>query len=139
MDSEHSKQKPIIKAASACVWRGADVLLIKRGNALGKGYWSLPGGKLEVGETLQGCAARELLEETGVVADLRQKVGEFPLAMPEVSFEIHCFTGRYISGEARAGTDADDIAWVSLQNLTRYKLTPHVLEAMALAFKLISI
>jgi 8-oxo-dGTP diphosphatase len=136
---EHIKQKPIIKAASACVWREREVLLIKRGNTLGKGFWSLPGGKLEAGETLWDCANRELLEETGVVAHLNHVVGEFPLDTPDAIFEIHNFTGRYVRGEACAGTDADDIAWVALENLTSYKLTPHVLAAMAIAFKLVSV
>ncbi len=134
-----SKPKPIIKAASACVWREREVLLIKRGNDLGKGFWSLPGGKLEAGETLQACAHRELYEETGVTAELALFVGEFPLETPQAHFEIHNFTGHYVAGTACANTDALDVAWVNLEDLTHFTLTPHVLAAMALAFKLISV
>ena len=65
MAIEHSNPRPIIKAASACVWRGDEVLLVQRASALGKGLWSLPGGKLEAGETLHAAAHRELREETG--------------------------------------------------------------------------
>ena len=69
--STSSTSSPIIKAASACVWRDGEVLLARRGKTLGKGTWSLcPAGKLEPGETALEAAHRELLEETGVTAEL---------------------------------------------------------------------
>jgi 8-oxo-dGTP diphosphatase len=139
MTTDLSKQKPIIKAASACVWRNGEVLLIKRGNELGKGYWSFPGGKTEAGELAQACAIRELREETGLDVELKIQVGDFTVETKEAVYLISCFTGNYSNGTATAGTDADDVAWVSLGNLTQYRLTPQVLQAMALAFKLINL
>lgn len=115
------------------------MLLIKRGNALGKGFWSLPGGKTENGELANAAAMRELHEETGLEAELNTHVGDFAVDTNEATYLISCFTGNYAGGNVVAGTDADDVAWVNLDNLTHYRLTPQVLEAMALAFKLINL
>ena len=55
---------------SACVWRNGKMLIAKRSKPPFKGVWSLPGGHVELGEGLRDAARRELLEETGVEADL---------------------------------------------------------------------
>ena len=67
------QEKPVL-GASACVWKDGKVLVAKRGKAPNFGLWSLPGGHVELGETLQQAAARELHEETGVEADLAHLV-----------------------------------------------------------------
>ncbi len=139
MTENHSKQKPIIKAASACVWRGEDVLLIQRASTLGYGRWSLPGGKHEAGETDVEAAHRELLEETGVTASLEHSLGIFHIDVGDVIYAIHSFSGDYVDGEAKAGGDAGAIAWVHHTKLSDYHLTPNILEAVALARKLISL
>lgn len=139
MGIEIIKSKPIIKAASACVWQGDRLLLIQRGNDLGKGFWSLPGGRLEPDETLLACAYRELLEETGTTANLTHHVGNFPVDTAHAVYEIACFTGRFNGGELQAGSDAADAAWVALGDLTNYRLTPQILLAVAKAVKLVSL
>lgn len=139
MIREYSHQKPIIKAASACVWRGNEVLLIQRASALGRGHWSLPGGKHEAGETDIEAAHRELLEETGVTATLHVPLGIFHIDVGEVVYAIHSFSGTYVAGEANAGSDAGAVAWVNHAKLTDYNLAPNILEAVALARKLISL
>ena len=121
---DHSKHKPIIKAASACVWRGDEVLLIQRASTLGKGRWSLPGGKLEPGETDLEASHRELLEETGVHAALIHHVRQFDIDTPDVHFIINCFTGPLKSGVATAGTDAGAVAWVHYLELEKFSLAP---------------
>jgi 8-oxo-dGTP diphosphatase len=131
--------RPIIKAASACVWRGDEVLLAQRGKSWGYGYWSLPGGKIEAGETAQQAAARELFEETGVIATLRHHVGDFSLDGGDVHYVISCFTGPYISGEARAMTDAMAVAWVHWQRLSDYQLAFNNADAVLRARTITSI
>jgi 8-oxo-dGTP diphosphatase len=133
------KPSRIIKAASACVWRGDEVLLVQRGQALGYGRWSLPGGKLEGDETVAEAAARELFEETSVVADLRHFVGTFNAYSDQVAFEISCFTGAYLGGEARAGDDAMAVAWVDYRSLADFELAPNIETAVRLSRELLSV
>jgi 8-oxo-dGTP diphosphatase len=138
MGDEHNKQKPIIKAASACVWRDEDILLIQRASALGRGRWSLPGGKVDAGESLLESAHRELFEETGVKAALAQHVSDFNVETPDVIYMISCFTGPFVEGEAVAGSDAGAVAWTHWQSLGDFELAPNISEAVALARKLIT-
>lgn len=133
------KPLKIIKAASACVWRGDDVLLVQRGKALGHGRWSLPGGKMEDDETAADAAARELLEETGVVADLQHFVGTFNAYGDQMTFEISCFTGNYLRGEACAGDDAMAVAWVDYRKLAGFDLVPNIETAVRIARDLTSV
>lgn len=139
MIREHSDSKPIIKAASACVWRGDEVLLVQRGSALGRGRWSLPGGKLEPGETTLEAAHRELFEETRVSAGLTQHVGDFTVELPELVYIISCYTGPYSGGVAAASTDASAVSWTNWQDIHRYQLAPNIIEAVAIARKLTSV
>ena len=127
------KPIPIIKAASACVWRGDEVLLVQRGKALGHGRWSLPGGKIEGSETAEAAAARELFEETGVVADLKHFVGTFNAYGDQVTFVISCYAGEYLQGEARAGDDAMAVAWVDYRKLAGFDLVPNIETAVRIA------
>jgi ADP-ribose pyrophosphatase YjhB (NUDIX family) len=139
MTEDITSTHQIIKAASACVWRGDEILLVQRGKTLDHGFWSLPGGKIEAGEDAREAAARELLEETNIVADLRRQVGDFDLVTGDTHYVISCFTGIYVSGEASAMSDAKDIAWVHWQRIGDYRLAPNITEAVALARKLISL
>lgn len=136
---KHNDSKPIIKAASACVWRDDAVLLVQRGSALGRGRWSLPGGKVEPGETTLEAAHRELLEETGVTATLLQHVGDFSVELPELIYVISCYTGPFEGGEAMASTDASAVTWTHWQDIHSYQLAPNIIEAVAIARKLISV
>jgi 8-oxo-dGTP diphosphatase len=139
MIENHSKQKPIIKAASACVWRGDDVLLIQRASKLGHGRWSLPGGKQEAGETDVETAHRELLEETSVTAALHQSLGIFHIDAGDVIYAIHSYSGEYVGGDAKAGSDAGAVAWVNYTKLSDYDLAPNIQDAVTLSRKLLSL
>lgn len=122
-----------IKAASACVWRDGSVLLARRGKRLGQGLWSLPGGKLEGGETPLAAAHRELLEETGITADLQTMVGEFHIDAGGVSYLITCFAGHYLAGQAVAASDSAAVAWVAPDALPDYALAPNTETAIQIA------
>jgi ADP-ribose pyrophosphatase YjhB (NUDIX family) len=123
-------RQPVIFAASAVVWRGRQVLLVKRGRPPGKDYWSLPGGKVEAGETVEQTAAREVLEETGLAAKLLGLIGVFTVVSAEVEYRISCFAAMSDEGEVTPGDDAADAAWFSFVDLEKLKLAPNTLEAI---------
>ena len=129
-----------ILGASACIWRDGQVLLVKRGKPPGKGLWSLPGGKIESGEQAEAAAARELFEETQVTAKLVEAIGPFEVRRDgALVYSISCFAGLYVSGEAVAGSDAADVAWVYPQALRGFQLAPNIAQAIAEAAKLLKL
>ena len=136
MTMDHSSDRPIIKAASACVWRGEEVLLVQRAAPQGKGFWAFPGGKLEAGESALTAAHRELFEETGVTAALDDEVGTFTVHLPTVSYEITCFTGAWLSGEAVAASDAGALQWLHHLKIGQLQLAPNIAAALEIAKKL---
>ena len=110
---------PVPTVGVVCL-RGEEVLLIKRGTPPRLGQWSVPGGRLEWGETLQDAALRELKEETGVDADLLGLIdvidGVFP-ARPGGEITRHYvlidYAARWTGGEPLAGDDAAEARFVS--------------------------
>lgn len=121
------------------MWRGDEVLLVQRGSAPGRGRWSLPGGKLEADETTLQAALRELLEETGVTAELSHHVGDFSVELPNMVYVISCFTGPFSGGEAVASTDASAVTWTQWQDLARFDLAPNIQDAVTRARHLTSV
>ena len=120
--------------ASACVWKDGKVLLIQRAKPPA-GLWSLPGGRVEFGETALAAARRELLEESGVTAELTEFVGLYEIIRdkPLFHYAIACYCGFWVSGEACASGDALAAAWVSPAELQDFDFAPNVREAIAQA------
>ncbi|WP_428644405.1 NUDIX hydrolase [Roseibium sp.] len=110
--------------------RSGKVLLIKRGKPPFKDHWSLPGGLVELGETLLAAAERELLEETGLTAELGAPVETFDSIQRDedgrvvTHFVLSVFLGPSLSGEAVAGDDASALEWVPLEELEDRPTTP---------------
>jgi ADP-ribose pyrophosphatase YjhB (NUDIX family) len=124
------KQQPVIFAASAAVWHEGKVLLVKRGRSPGKDFWSLPGGKVEQGETLQEAALREVLEETGLSPKIHGLIGVFKVAAGAVQYEISCFAAQSSRQELMPGDDAADAQWFSPDDLQSLNLAPNTLDAI---------
>lgn len=120
--------------ASACVWKDGKVLLIQRAKPP-LGLWSLPGGHVQFGETALAAAERELLEETGVVADLTAFVGLYEIIRerPAFHYAIACYGGMWRSGDAHASSDALDTRWVAPLELDSLDFVPNVREAIVRA------
>lgn len=123
------------------------VLLIRRGAEPLLGQWSIPGGTLELGESLQEGVARELLEETGLrvrVLDLievfdriytePEEGGGGSRAQPRFHYVIVDYLCERISGEPVAGSDVTDVALASESELERYKLTAIATRVIRKAF-----
>ncbi len=115
--------------ASACVWRQGRVLIVQRGKPPLVGIWSLPGGAVEPGETTMAAAARELAEETGVTASLTRLVDLVDIIRHGADgalafhYTVACYTGRWISGEPVAATDALNARFAEVSELDALKMT----------------
>ena len=100
------------------------LLLIRRGHEPGAGLWSLPGGRIEPGETDQQAGIREVLEETGLRVDCGRLLGTAELPGPDGAV-IH--VGDYLAvvtgGDLAAGDDADDARWVTAADMEGLPLT----------------
>jgi ADP-ribose pyrophosphatase YjhB (NUDIX family) len=93
------------------------VVLVKRGHAPLMGRWSIPGGVLEVGETVREAAAREAKEETGLVVEVGELLGIYDRVLRDEQDRVRYhyvlidFLCRRIDGELRADGDADEVRW----------------------------
>lgn len=114
-----------VRAVGAVVRDAAGrILLVKRGHAPQKGRWTLPGGSVEAGETLQAAVAREVREETAITVEVGEELGR--LSSPTADgrmFEIHDFAATWVSGTVVAGDDAADARWVAVDDLGALELT----------------
>ncbi len=102
-----SNRTPVPAVGVVCL-RGDEVLLIRRGRPPRIGEWSLPGGRIEPGETVRAAALRELREETGVEAELLGLIDVVDGLFPEGGrhYVLIDFAARWRSGEPVAGDDA---------------------------------
>ena len=98
-------------------FRGDRVLLIRRGQAPRAGEWSLPGGRIEPGETQARAALRELREETGVRAALGPKVATIDADFEGFSYRLHDYAARWLEGEPEAGDDAAEARFVAVADI----------------------
>jgi 8-oxo-dGTP diphosphatase len=123
-------------AVGAIVFKDSRVLLVQRGKAPALGMWSIPGGSLELGETLQRATEREIREETGLTIKAREPVFTFDVIDRDENgrvrfhYVIVDLMADYISGELRAGDDALDARWVSsaeTKSLNMSEKTRHLL------------
>jgi 8-oxo-dGTP diphosphatase len=130
--------RPIL-AASAAVFRGDDVLLVKRGRPPGRGLWSLPGGKVKFGETVRTAALRELREETGVEAEIKGLAGIYEFVTADMHFAIACHACLWCGGEVMAGSDALEAIFIGRDELASFTLAPHTSQAIAAARNILGI
>jgi ADP-ribose pyrophosphatase YjhB (NUDIX family) len=116
-------------AASAAIFRGARVLIAERGAGPMRGTWSLPGGKIEPGETAAAAAIREIQEETGLdvelagLIDLHEVIRRNGAGDVQLHYIIAVHYGTCATGEPRAATDISDARFVRLDELPGYRLT----------------
>jgi ADP-ribose pyrophosphatase YjhB (NUDIX family) len=105
------------------------LLLVRRGRGGYRGLWSLPGGHVHPGESLTQAAARELLEETGVVASIGRRIDTVKIAPSEENgigghYLLAVFEAEFVSGPVMAGDDATEAGWFRAHDLARLPLTP---------------
>jgi 8-oxo-dGTP diphosphatase len=124
-------ERPIV-AVGAVILDGERVLLVQRGQEPLKGEWSLPGGAVEIGETLEAAVVREVREETsldvvvGPVVEVLDSIRRDAAGRAEYHYIIidyQCLVRTGTSAVATRGTDAADVRWVPIEELDRYRVT----------------
>jgi 8-oxo-dGTP diphosphatase len=142
MDDRAYPERPIV-GVGAVVIDGDRVLLVRRGREPLKGEWSLPGGAVEIGETLKDAVAREVLEETGLTVDVGPMVEVLDRIQldgggrPVYHYVLIDFLCRPSGGALACASDAEDARWASVSELTQYRVSDSavavILKALALS------
>jgi 8-oxo-dGTP diphosphatase len=125
----------------ALIFDGHSILLVERGHEPLKGWWSLPGGILETGETLADGIRREVREETGLEVEPDAVFEIFERIMPDAAgrTEYHYvlvdYTCRVVGGALGAASDASRAVWVREDQLAAYRITEGTLAVVERAFR----
>jgi ADP-ribose pyrophosphatase YjhB (NUDIX family) len=123
-------EHPVVCVGGVVV-RNGRALIVKRAHEPRKGEWSLPGGLLELGESLQDAVRREIKEETmldvavGPILETFDRVHRDERGRIRYHFVIVDFVCWPESGEAMPGSDADAVAWVSFKEIDDYRVNAH--------------
>ena len=108
------------------------LLLVKRGHEPGKGLWSIPGGRVEAGESDAAALVREVREETGLAVTAGRLIGSVrrPAGDGTSVFEIRDYAATVAGGTLTPGDDADDAVWAGPAELDALPLTAGLLDAL---------
>ncbi|MGF1457007.1 MAG: NUDIX hydrolase [Alphaproteobacteria bacterium] len=132
--------RPIV-AVGALVWKGENLLMIRRGKPPRAGEWSLPGGRQELGESLEETFHREVYEETGVMADILclaaavDSIHRDTRGQVSYHYTLIDYTALWHSGEPRPGPDELDAAWMSPAERARLDLWPVTRDVIAQSWR----
>ena len=117
-------------AVGAVVFKDGRILLVRRGKAPAEGMWSIPGGSVNLGESLQQAAEREIKEETGITIKARDPILAFDVVRRDDNGRIQFhyviidLEADWISGEPQAGDDAVEARWVQSEELEHMTVSP---------------
>jgi ADP-ribose pyrophosphatase YjhB (NUDIX family) len=130
---EASPPLPVVPCVGAVVHDTAGrLLLIRRGHDPGRGLWSLPGGRVEAGESLTDAVEREVREETGLSVRAGEPVGSVQIPGPGVVFDVVDHACALVDPEQqpRAGDDADAVLFADATTLAGLACTPGLLDTL---------
>jgi ADP-ribose pyrophosphatase YjhB (NUDIX family) len=127
-------------AVSAAIFRDDRILLVRRARSPAKGFYSLPGGRVEFGESLHAALHREVDEETALKIDIIGLAG-WREVLPEIAgsghYLIMSFAARWSSGEPLLNDELDDFRWMAPDGLGDLRLTGGLEEVIQAARRLI--
>jgi len=127
-------------AVGAVVIHDGRVLLVQRGQPPAEGFWAIPGGSVELGETLQSAAEREIKEETGIIVQAREPIYTFDMIEKDAQGRIRFhyviidLQAEYVGGHLRPGTDARQARWVTPTELDDLNVSPKTRELLSQQF-----
>jgi len=133
-------ERPIL-GVGAVVVDGGRVLLVRRANEPLKGEWSLPGGAVELGETLAAAIAREVKEETGLdvevgpIVDVLDRLRFDADGRPRFHYVLVDFICRPKGGTLVSGSDAAGVRWAELVELSEYRVAESTVDVIVKAFE----
>jgi 8-oxo-dGTP diphosphatase len=139
-DDRRYPKRPIL-GVGALIFRNNRILLVERGKEPLKGWWSLPGGALETGETLEEGIRREVREETGLLvktvglATIFERIIRDEMGRAEYHYVLIDTICRVTGGTPHPDTDVSALAWVAEKQLGSYKLTEGTLPVIEEAFR----
>jgi len=139
-DARSYPERPFL-AVSAAIVRDGQVLLVQRARPPANGLYSLPGGVVEVGETLEEAVRREVREETGMtiepvaLAGFREAIVRDAAGRVERHFLILCFAARWSAGEPALSEELDEAHWLDPAELAKLSTTAGLAEIVAEAFE----
>jgi len=139
MDSNHYPDRPRV-AVGAVVFKDGRVLLVRRGRPPAEGEWAIPGGSVEIGETLQQAAEREILEETGVEIRAGAPCFSFDVIQTDAAgrvrfhYVIVDLSAEYVAGSPRAGGDAVEAGWMGPADLDRLAVNANTADLLRREF-----
>jgi 8-oxo-dGTP diphosphatase len=108
------------------------LLLVRRAREPGQGRWSVPGGRVESGETDTQAVIREVAEETGLMVEIVRLLGNVQRHAPGAAvFDIHDYCCRVTGGTLRPGDDADDARWCDGQALATLPVVTGLIETLS--------
>ena len=124
------EKPPPVECAGAVVRdETGRLLLVRRGREPAAGLWSLPGGRVEPGETAAEAAAREVQEETGLTVEVGRVLIE--AVIWDGHYRVKDFAASVVGGDLVAGDDAAEVRWVEITELKSMALSPGLLEELA--------
>lgn len=138
-DDRRYPKRPLV-GVGAIILKRDRILMAQRGKEPLKGWWSLPGGALEIGESLKDAVCREVCEETGLeirplgVFEIFERIMRDAAGAPEYHYVLIDYMCRVAGGTLRAGDDVSRVEWVRRRDLPTLRITEGTLSVIERAF-----
>jgi 8-oxo-dGTP diphosphatase len=139
-DDRRYPRRPLV-GVGAILLDGDRILMAQRGKQPLKGWWSLPGGALEIGESLADAVRREVREETGLVIEpvgvleIFERVMRDAEGVPEYHYVLIDYVCRILGGQLAPGDDVCQTEWVRRRDLSKLQITEGTLGVIEKAFR----